>query len=246
MRTYRADLHIHTLLSPCGDLEMSPAAIVQRAVEMNLDVIAVTDHNSTLHCALVAELGREAGLVVIPGVEITTKEEAHCLAFFETLEAAAIFQEFIESRLPYILNDPARFGDQVVVDREERIIDQPPLLLTSALQAGIEEIEEVVHHLNGLFVPAHIDRPRFSLISQLGFIPPGLKADAFELHRTTAVEPFRQLHRLSPGTTLLKNSDAHFLKDIGRSGTLFTLNELTFAEIALALKGEGGRKGVAP
>jgi len=245
MKTYRADLHIHTLLSPCGDLEMSPAAIIQKAVEMNLDIIAVTDHNSTLHCGLMNTLGQEAGLVVLPGAEVTTREEVHCLAFFETLKAAASFQEFIESRLPYILNDPERFGDQIVVDREERIIDQPPLLLTSALQASIEEVEEVVHNLNGLFIPAHIDRPRFSLISQLGFIPPGLKADAFEVHRTTNEAQFRQDHRLLPEITLLKNSDAHFLKDIGRSTTLFSLEAPTFAEISLAMKRMGGREGVA-
>jgi PHP family Zn ribbon phosphoesterase len=224
---------------------MSPAAIIQKAVEMNLDIIGIADHNSTLHCALMADLGHEAGLMVLPGAEVTTREEVHCLAFFETLETAASFQEFIESRLPYILNDPDRFGDQIVLDREERIIDQPPLLLTSGLQAGIEEVEEVVHNLNGLFIPAHVDRPRFSLISQLGFIPSGLKADAFEVSRTTDAEQYRQTHHLAPETTLLKNSDAHFLKDIGRSISTFMLEKLTFDEIRMALHGQAGRKGGA-
>lgn len=244
MKFFRTDLHIHTLLSPCGDLEMSPASVISKALEMNLDIIGVTDHNSTLHCGLMAELGTEAGLVVLPGAEVTTREEVHCLAFFETLKTAESFQEFIESRLPCILNDPERFGDQAVLDKDEKIIGQPPILLTSALQAGIDEVEAVVHALHGLFIPAHIDRPRFSLLSQLGFIPPDLKADAFELHRATDAGHFRHMHHISPETPLIKNSDAHFLKDIGKGSTMFLMENPTFGEIRLALQGKAGRKVV--
>lgn len=45
LRRLRADLHIHTCLSPCGELAMSPRAVVEAARAAGLDLIAVTDHN---------------------------------------------------------------------------------------------------------------------------------------------------------------------------------------------------------
>jgi 3',5'-nucleoside bisphosphate phosphatase len=245
MRNYRADLHIHTLLSPCGSLEMSPCNIIQKAKEMQLDIIAITDHNATHHCALAAKLGSEAGIMVIAGAEVTTREEVHCLALFDNDEAATSFQAFLDAHLPFIPNNPDKFGDQVVINEEEMIIDQPVALLLSALTAGIDEVEQQVHALNGLFIPAHINRPSYSLISQLGFIPVGLKADAMEVHRKTDPEAVRAAHRIDPSMALIKSSDAHHIQDIGKGFTELYMAEASFAEIRQALAGHNGRKAVA-
>jgi 3',5'-nucleoside bisphosphate phosphatase len=245
MKNYRTDFHIHTLLSPCGSLEMSPCNIIHRAREMQLDIIAITDHNATHHCALAAKLGSEAGIMVIAGAEVTTREEVHCLALFETDEAVTAFQAFLDAHLPFIPNNPEKFGDQVVIDEEEMIIEQPAALLLSALTAGIDEVERQVHALNGLFIPAHINRPSYSLISQLGFVPVGLKADAMEVHRKSNLEEVRATHRIDPSVTLLKSSDAHHLQDIGKGYSEFYMAEATFSEIRLALAGLNGRKAVA-
>jgi 3',5'-nucleoside bisphosphate phosphatase len=245
MRTFRADLHIHTLLSPCGNLEMSPNNIIRTAKALQLDIIGITDHNSTRHCALAAKLGREQGLVVLTGAEVTSREEVHCLAFFETAEAIAAFQIFLDEHLPYVPNNPDYFGDQVVIDEEEVIVDEPPMLLLSALTAGITEIEQEVHRLGGLFIPAHADRPSFSLISQLGFIPVDLNADAIEIHRNTDPDQFRKQHGTGEDMALIKSSDAHMLRDIGRGYTVLLLEEPCFSEIRKALSGDGGRKVMA-
>jgi 3',5'-nucleoside bisphosphate phosphatase len=241
MRIYRADLHIHTLLSPCGDLEMSPANIVTKAKEKQLDIIGITDHNSTRHCKLVRKLAEKEGITVLSGAEVNTKEEVHCLAFFETDDTLALFQEFLEKQMPPVKNDIHRFGYQVVIDEEENIIDEAPYLLLTGLYAGIDKVEEVVHELGGIFIPAHVDRPYYGLLSQLGFVPPDLKAEALEISRHTNPEEFDRQQGLKGKYTFLKNSDAHYLNDVGRAYSEMNLEAPNFAEIRMALLNENGR-----
>ncbi len=236
-----ADLHIHTLLSPCGDLEMSPRNIVKQASVKGLDIIGITDHNTTRHCRLITELGMEAGIFVLPGAEVNTQEEVHCLTFFESLETLDIFQRYLDEFLPAIENDPDEFGDQVQVDRDEMIIYEEKRSLFSAINKSIDEVEMKVHELGGLFIPAHIDRPRNSLFSQLGFLPEGLKADALEISRNT--EPSNiclKYPELQP-YTLIKSSDAHYIEDIGQKKIKLSLKKRSFDEIKKALHKQEGR-----
>lgn len=181
MNQYKADLHIHTLLSPCGDLEMSPAAIVQRAADLSIDILGITDHNSTRHAPLIAKLAKEQGIFTLCGAEVTTREEAHCLAFFSDFEKLDDFQKYLDDHLPNIKNDTNIFGYQVVIDEQEMIVDEIEKLLISAIDQSIDQITKKVRELGGMFIPAHIDRPKFSLTSQLGFVPPGMDADALEV-----------------------------------------------------------------
>jgi len=241
MKFYRADLHIHTLLSPCGDLEMSPANIVAKAKEKQLDIIGITDHNSTKHCRLIRKLAEKEGITVLCGAEVNTKEEVHCLAFFETDDTLAIFQQFLEKQLPPVKNDIHRFGYQVVIDEQENIIEEVEKLLLTGLHAGINKVEQMVHELGGIFIPAHVDRPYCSILSQLGFIPPDLKADALEISRHTIPDEFDRQQGLKGKYTFLKNSDAHYLKDVGRAYTEMWLEAPTFSEIMMALANENGR-----
>ncbi|MDP4282308.1 MAG: PHP domain-containing protein [Bacteroidota bacterium] len=228
---YKADLHIHTVLSPCGDLDMSPSRIIKKAKEEGLDIIGITDHNSTLHGDLAAELGKKEGIFVLRGAEVTTKEEVHCLALFELSDQAKKFQKFLESRLPDIQNDPDYFGYQVVVDEEENILRMEPRLLISAIDADIDEVEANVHELNGLFIPAHIDRERFGIISQLGFFPASLKADAVEISARCKEEEFLYEHPEMKNFFRFRGSDAHWLNGIGTCYTELNLNELSFTAI---------------
>ena len=140
MNEYRVDLHIHTCLSPCGSLEMSPERIVDTALAQGLDAIAITDHNSTLQCPAIQALGKERGLTVFAGAEVTTREEAHCVALFADDEARAAFQEYLDAHLPPVPNDPERFGDQVWVNSQGEILGEAPYLLISALDQRVEQI----------------------------------------------------------------------------------------------------------
>ena len=116
MNSYCADLHIHSVLSPCGDLEMSPLKIVEEAAKKELDIIAVSDHNHTGHARLTRELGARKGIWVVYGAEICTREEVHCLTFFDSDEQLNAFQSLLDESLPKIPNDVALFGHQLIVD----------------------------------------------------------------------------------------------------------------------------------
>jgi PHP family Zn ribbon phosphoesterase len=245
MRFLRADLHIHTVLSPCGDLDMSPVNIVSEAALKGLDIIGITDHNTTRHCDLIKTLAEEKGIFVMQGAEITTKEEVHCLAFFENTDALNKFQEFLDDNLPDIINDPEKFGYQVQVDKNENVIFTEKRLLINAITKSLEETEAFVHRLNGLFIPAHINRKKNSIYSQLGFIPDNLKADALEVSRATTPEQFAKEHPEINLFPIIRSSDAHYPDDIGGAFTLFYLKESSFDDIRLALKGENGRKIIA-
>jgi len=241
MKTFRVDLHTHTVLSPCGDLEMSPVNIVKKAKERRIDIIGISDHNSTLHAPLVKELGAKEGIVVLMGAEVTTKEEVHCLCFFETEENLAVFQEYLEEYLPHIPNDNDKFGYQVVVNEEEEIVDEVEWLLISAISQSIDQLEKKVHELDGLFIPAHINKMQDSIVSQLGFIPLDLNADALELTRHISKEAFLKKNAYLKDKTFIKSSDAHCIDLVGDVYTEFLLKEASFKEVKMALRNEEGR-----
>jgi len=241
MKIFRTDLHIHTVLSPCGGLEMSPANIVSLASKRGLDIIGITDHNSTRQCKLVWKLAQKTNLTVIPGCEMTTREEVHCLGLFEDFDALRVFQDFLDQHLTFIPHNPALFGYQVVVDEDENIQEELDNYLGASLDVSIEEVEQKVHELSGVFIPAHIDRPRNSLFSQLGFLPPELKVDALQISKLAEESAIREKFGIKPEITMVKFSDAHFPDDLGKIYTVFEMGSPTFSEIKKALAMEDGR-----
>lgn len=231
MRPIRADLHIHSLLSPCGSLEMTPREIIERAVSRKLDMIAVSDHNSTLHCALTADLGRKAGILVLMAAEVTSLEDVHSLIILPDEAARVSFQEWIDDRCAFMPHNPDILGDQLVIDENENIIREITHYLPAALHASLDEVEAASHRLGGLFIPAHIDRAAMSITSQLGFIPDELYIDAVEV---VGITP----DLLHP---VIRNSDAHVPENIGRRYTEYMLDHPSFGELAMALRGVQGR-----
>ncbi|NLC55897.1 MAG: PHP domain-containing protein [Armatimonadetes bacterium] len=238
---YAADLHLHSVLSPCGDLAMSPSAIVARAQAVGLDLIALTDHNMAENGAALRTVAARTGLAALYGMELETVEEVHLLCLFDHLEQAMAWQAFVYPRLPAVPNDPDRFGEQVVVNDQEEILRFETRLLANAAAVTLSEACAAVAARGGLAIPAHIDRPAHSLVSQLGFPPAGLKLEAVEVTRFMAAN-FLAAHRSwLAALPLVRFSDAHFLEDIGAQRTLFQIEAPTVAEIRLALRGEAGR-----
>ena len=231
----RADLHIHTVLSPCGDLDMSPANIIGMALQKGLSLIGISDHNSTRQAPVIQQLGEQQGLRVLCGTEVNTAEEVHALAYFPTLERLTAFQHFLDLHLPDIKNNPDKFGYQVVVDAEEQITYEEERLLITALDVDINTIERTVHALDGIFIPAHIDKSRFSILSQLGFVPKDLKCEALELSPHTTREQFLQQNAYLSGYTFIRSSDAHYVDDIGKVFTSLSLPDLSFDSIRAAI-----------
>jgi len=236
MRKVRADLHLHTCLSPCADEQMQPTAIVKQAKKMGLDVIAICDHNSGQNAAAVIRAGLSEGLSVIAGLEITSREEVHILGLFGNAPDLMQMQNVVYDNLSGE-NDEGSFGPQTVVDEWDRAVGTNPRLLIGATALSVERIVEAIHEHSGVAIASHVDRERFSLIGQLGFIPRGLPLDAVEVAQPSAA-------RQSYGYPVITSSDAHFLEDIGKSFTDFLVEEISLDEIRMALRGEKGRKVV--
>ncbi len=241
MDIYRADLHIHSCLSPCGDWAMSPRDIVARSREKGLHIIAISDHNSAENAGAVMAAGEAAGVCVIPGLEICSREEVHVLGLFENLGQALQMQETVYAHLPGS-NDPELWGDQVVANEKNEVVCENERLLIGATTLWLDAIVDAVHSLDGLCIAAHVDRPSYSVISNLGFIPPDVKFDAIEVSfRVPLADAYQQV----PGIErfpCITSSDAHFLKDVGRVSTAFRLESPVFGEIRRALLGVEGRR----
>jgi hypothetical protein len=221
---------------------MSPAKIIEKAREKGLDIIGITDHNSTRHCKLISKLAATEGIFVLMGAEVTTREEVHCLSFFENDDQLSEFQAYLEKHLPPIPNNTEKFGYQVVVDANEQIIDEIEYLLISALDQSLEQVEQKVHSLEGIFIPAHIDRQSYSIISQLGFIPPDLTIDGVEISANCSSE---LIPKFIPGrtkTACIRSSDAHSENQIGQVSTIFEIDHCSFDEIRMALHNIHERK----
>lgn len=223
-----ADLHIHSCLSPCGDLDMSPRNIVRIAKEKGLDMIAITDHNSMRNVETCVEIGNKKGIFVIPGCEVATQEEVHCLAYFPNMEATKAFQRYLDEHLPNVKNDPSVFGYQVAVDENDTIIYEEDKLLIMGLNQDIGSVAKKIAELGGIFVLAHIDRAKNSIFSQLGFIPFDLKYDALEISRHTTPENFLKVHPELAEKRFLQSSDAHYPQDIASVHTCLTMERLNW------------------
>ena len=233
----RADLHIHTVLSPCGDLDMSPANIIGMALQKGLSLIGISDHNSTRQAPVIQQLGEQQGLRVLCGTEVNTAEEVHALASFPTLERLTAFQHFLDLHLPNIKNNPDKFGYQVVVDAEEQITYEEERLLITALDVDINTIERTVHALDGIFIPAHIDKSSTSLLSNLGFVPLGSQFPCFELRCLEHLHRVRQENPYLTHCTVICDSDAHYLEHIHEPEHTLLCAERTPEAVLAALAG---------
>jgi len=219
---------------------MLPDLIVQQAQELGLEIIAITDHNSAENTAAVVNAARGTGITVFPGIEVQTREEVHVVTLFDSLEQVMAWQEQVYGSLPPLKNDEARFGEQLILDAEGQPAGYLDQMLITSSSFSIEEVVARVDKLGGLCIPAHVDRPVYSIIANLGFVPPDLNVRgveiSFNISPMDARQRFPQLDRYS----LIANGDAHRLKEMCRRTTL-KMKEATVAELALTLAGEGER-----
>jgi PHP family Zn ribbon phosphoesterase len=242
LRRFRADLHIHTCLSPCGELTMSPRAVVDRARAAGLDIIAVTDHNTTENAAAVMEAAGGTGLTVLPGMEMTTAEEVHILGLFDPGMDLGPFQATVYRNLPDVPSKKKFVKDQVIVDAADYVTGFSPRCLFGATRFSVQEAVDLIHGHGGLAIACHVDRESFSIVSQLGFIPPGLGLEAVEVSpRLTVAEARETLGPFDP-LPMVRFSDAHQPEEIGCATTDFLIASPGLQEIRKALAGEDGRK----
>jgi PHP family Zn ribbon phosphoesterase len=226
MRPLLADLHNHSCLSPCGSLDLSPRALAEAAAARGVGVLALTDHNTSRNCPAFAFHCRRLGIVPFFGLECTTQEEVHMVCLFAGLEAALAFGDYIYSIITPFPNDPEKTGDQVYVDEEDNIEGELEYFLPSAADIGVDALGAKVSTYGGVVIPAHVDRPAFSMSSQLGVvvpgpwaavecvrIPPFIPAPPVMGYPADSVPP-KKLDTL--GYPLVTGSDAHYVEHAGR------------------------------
>lgn len=206
------DLHIHTALSPCGDEDNTPNNIVNMAVLKGLDIIAVTDHNSILNCGPILTLGQKAGLVVLPGMELTTSEDIHVLCLFPTLKDAEKYYAKVEENRVVIANREDIFGRQQILNEFDEEIGVEERLLTVATTISVDHVGLLCAEFGGIAIPAHIDKESNSLVSILGELHADMGFSLIEVSPrcTDAVKDYYA----SKGYRILTNSDAHLLESI--------------------------------
>lgn len=208
------DLHIHSCLSPCGDNDMTPYNLTNMAKICGCDIIALTDHNTCLNCESAMKAGENIGLTVVPGMELCTSEEIHCICLFPELKNALSFSDYVKSTLPPIKNKEKIFGNQYIMNEADGILGSFDLLLTTASGISIESLDSLMKDYGGLWYPAHIDRNSYSVISALGDFPDSLETSVFELTYEADEERYREKYSATKGKKLIRSSDAHYLEQL--------------------------------
>lgn len=240
MKRLRAELHTHTVLSPCASVEMIPPLIIAEAQSKQIDILAITDHNSIANIEAVMQAAAGTEISVIPGIELQTREEVHSICLFDTLDQVQAFYSFIEPTLPEINNKADYFGEQFVVDKTGKFIRREERLLISSAEISLSDAFHQVQHLGGLFIPAHVNRTAYGILPVLGFIPQDIELDIVEISKhldpKDAIIGYPQLE----GCFVIQNGDAHLLDEI-LGFNEFGIDKINIEEISQAIRSQNGR-----
>lgn len=210
------DLHVHSCLSPCGDNDMTPANIAGMAFTCGLNVVALTDHNTTKNCRAFCHACRGYGIIPIPGAEITTAEDIHIVALFPSLERAESFDDALQQYRILYKNKPEIFGEQRIMDEEDNILGIDEYLLSNATLLPLEEAVALARSFDAVVYPAHVDREANGMIAVLGDIPKELNFTAVEFRDLSQYETYCQRYSLD-GMRIVSDSDAHVLWDVNEA-----------------------------
>ena len=230
------DLHIHSLLSPCSDNDMTPNNIINMAVIKGLDIIAITDHNCAQNTDAVLKCAKNAGIIAVPGMELETSEEVHLVCLFPGLEEVMLMQQIVHESLPEIQNREEIFGSQIIMDKDDNDIGHVKQLLLTASGLSVDTAFNYVNELGGVVLPAHIDRSSYSILSNLGSIPDDLGVHCVEISRGCDETQYRSNHPELKKFKFVKSSDAHHLWDIFERESGLEIFDLSINSLIKALK----------
>jgi len=238
--SYSADLHIHSALSPCAENKMTPDEILKSVIRFGIDVFSITDHNSGFNCLAFETAARRKGILFIPGIELQSSEEIHLLGYFPDTHALEMFCSGIvkPGLMRGMKNDPMQFGNQIKIDASGDVVGEEEDMLSMPLILTIDELVDKIHDFHGIAVAAHIDRG-FSVISQLGYIPPQLELDAVEVWDATKIEDIRSKYLKERDMNIISSSDTHYLDMMKEPGMKFWLRSGDITSCLNIIKGTG-------
>ncbi|MCK8060586.1 MULTISPECIES: PHP domain-containing protein [unclassified Fusibacter] len=231
------DLHIHSALSPCAEPEMTPNNIVNMSVIKELDFIAITDHNAIENVQAALEVAEELPIIVVPGIEVQTKEDVHILCLFKEFSSLKSFYEELICNIQKIPHDTKKFGDQNILNADDQVIGTLTHSLYASIQLSVDEIIERAIGCGGGVIPCHLDRASYSMIANLGFIAPDLPIRSVEFSPACDPIEFTKRHLYLRKYEMLINSDAHELVNISEPVHHIDVEEKTIEALFKALFG---------
>lgn len=214
MSTYYYDLHMHSCLSPCADDDMTPNNMAGMGTICGLQIMALTDHNTTKNCPAFFEAAKRQGIIPIAGMELTTAEDIHLCCLFETLEQAAAFDEAVADKRLLVDNRPDIFGDQMIMNGQDEVIGIEPHFLPNATDLSLEQAAALCVAYGGVCYPAHIDRTANGILAVLGDFPADPPFGIAEVRDTDKIEQLKEKHPILKDVLFVSGSDAHYLWDI--------------------------------
>ena len=235
MNRYYYDLHIHSCLSPCADNDNTPNNIAGMATLCGLNIVALTDHNSCKNCPSFFEAAKRYGIIPVAGCELTTSEDIHAVCLFETLEAAMEFDLALQQHRTLIENRTDIFGDQLILDGEDKLIGTEAHFLSNATDVSIEDAPEFVENFGGICYPAHIDRQANGIISVLGTLPSTPCFKNVEINRRENTEKYVKDYSLED-KRIIVSSDAHCLTDMRDKENYFELDDEPYSSSLVRTK----------
>lgn len=224
MKKYYYDLHLHSSLSPCGDDESTPNNIAGMASLSELDIVALTDHNTVKNCPAFFKAAENYGIIPIAGMELTSAEDIHVVCLFETLDKALKFDEYISKKRILIKNKPRFFGNQFILDEKDKLIGEEEYLLSNATTLTLDEVLPLAKEYGGVAYPAHIDREANGIIAILGAIPENTAYKLFEIRDKEKLPALSDKYSI-PKENFIISSDAHSLEAIKDKENFFLLPE---------------------
>ena len=224
---YYYDLHLHSCLSPCGDMDMTPNNITGMAALLGLQIIALTDHNTSLNCEATIAAGKRNGVVVVPGMELTTSEDIHAVCLFPTLQRALDWSAYVDLHRIKVRNRPDIYGRQVIMNELDEEIGEVEHLLLPATEISIMNAYRTVKDFGGICYPAHIDRDSLSILSVLGEIDESCGFVTAELADKGRLAQLRLLHPILDTLNIVTSSDAHYLENMRDAENRIELEELS-------------------
>ena len=221
---------------------MSPRDIIHTAKLLGIRLLGITDHHAIDNVSACREAAKGTGITVLYGMEVQTREEVHLVCLFPSGCLAVSFADLVDQHLPSSRLSTCTGEIQAVVTAHDQVVRFDQRKLLASLDLSAEEVCCAVARHRGLTIAAHVDRPQYSLLGNLGFVPPELSVAALETISDAAT-----LHKKHPSTIgypLVCSSDAHSLSALNKEKYtyFYVAEEVTLSEISLALRGEGGRK----
>lgn len=235
MNRYYYDLHMHSCLSPCADNDNTPNNLAGMGALNGLNVMALTDHNTTKNCPAFFAAAKRQGIVPIAGTELTTAEDIHIVFLFEELEAAMEFDLFLQSRRILIKNRVDIYGEQLITDENDEVIGKDEHLLSNATTITVEECAALGKRFGAVCYPAHIDREANGIVAVLGTFPKDCGFRCTEFHSAESIEKYSKMYDLD-GITKLVCSDAHYLWDVSERAGYFDIDDEPYSSVLVRKK----------